>query len=367
MELSYFIGIVGVVVTIGAAIVSIRFAVKANETMQEAQVALKETQVALENIESLTENVNANALGTFEHTRKINDEVQESIHDRHKALENIGELIAYFFVATEQLKTANLVYFVNFAFRFGEAHKYSTDTIEQFFEAMSRLAKKPEYSQGIVNQIFENNRDNPTEMLCTVIDLIHTNLVTIARRANFKAVLLDEGVFLGEFLSRIPEEQNSVYRSYSSLRDPEVLEEIVTREKAARADLAYLKSRTGQIDLSNVKKIPMQFICGRFSESLGTQAHPAPSSNTPSSGGPIPADQTYRLPMDQRDNWMTVAFFVGSHSLFSGVEDGIGEADRPSKAVGVFTRTSRYALVCAHLFGWLTGQSVDQSVESSVD
>ena len=301
MELSHVIGIIGVIVTIGAAIVSVRFAMKADETMQKAQSAV-------DDIRKLTLKVNENAIGTFEHTQKINDEVQESIHDRHKALENIGELIAYFFVATEQLKTANLVYFVNFAFRFGEAHKYSDETVREFSNAMSSLAKRPEFSNGVVNQVYENNSDNPMEMLCTVIDLIHTNLVTIARRSNFKAVLLDEEVFLGEFLQRIPEEKNSVYRSYSSLNDPANLDEIVSREKSARADLAYLKSRRGQIELSEVNKIPMQFICGRLSDSNALSTNVDTNADAMSGDAENQSCETPSPPQDQRDKWITVAF-----------------------------------------------------------
>lgn len=332
--IEFVLAVVGVAITVIAAILASWYSVRTNTSLQKIERSTASIETATDTVRETSTEAGKLVKQTDALLRGINDEMQESIHGRHRPLENIGELIAYFFATTYDLLRADVVYFVNFAVRFGEAHIHSDETANSFAHAMRKLTERPEYRSGPVFQTYSNHRDDPRGMLNAALAAARSNINSIAMNAKFHCLVLDKEKFDSGFLDRLHEEKNQHYKQYESLRDTQLRVRITNEELESRRHLKEIQGPNFRY--GEVEKIPMQFICGRLK-------HDGDYEDIQYEG------------REERDRWITTAFFVGSHSLYTDDSDGVVE--RPSKAIGVFTRTSRYALVCTHIYGWLKGQS----------
>ncbi len=368
-NMEIFLSILGIVLGVGVTIGAARIAYKQAEL---AETSLRGIAERTTELRGLTETVkeSTNTLSTATEVVKqrtdeiasltkeakdlqssmvnnmvlINEEIQETVHGRHKPLESLGELIAYMFAVSHVLLTAECLYLVNFAFKFGHAHSVSTETKKAFCDALGKLSTRPEFKHSRVEEMYRDMQGDPERLFANAIDRIEDNLNARARRPHFGAALLCESKFNEGFLKPLGQERNDKYVGYSGLNAEAMRRAIMADEMTARKRAAEATTNFAESHIFEVPYIPIQFICGKLEND---------NEHFPSrlDGG------------DGRDRWLSLVFYVGSETLFNDRSDLPGDArdadylyERPSDAIGVYTRSSRFSLICLHLYGWLKSQ-----------
>lgn len=280
----------------------------------------------------------------------LKDDIQATLLSQHKSIENLGELIAFMYVAVHILEESECVYLANCAFKFGKAHEVSPTTLDQLKTALGEILSQHMFSGSALLTQYNALKDKPRHLHNEVVTAIENSLVRRAEHGNFGSILLSGCHFEDRFLVPLSTEVNDKYQNYGSLSDPKVRSRILSAETTARQRITDVKASGIQaLELFEVDNLPIQFICGKLT-----------SNNQYYKASPTDSDD--------RDRWLSLVFFVGSETLFVDSEDRpdgtsrVLKLTRPGSAMGVFSRGSRYALTCTHLYGWMRSQAVNSQV-----